>query len=81
MSNSARHSQAATTVVSLKNIPHPVRLEVSDNGVGFSPETIKTTGYGLKNMTARAREIGAEVKIDSQPGHGTRIVIDIPKPT
>ena len=48
-------------------------VKVSDNGKGFDASAVKSHSYGLKNMKARAEEIGAEVAINSAPGRGTTV--------
>ena len=77
MSNSLRHAQAASASVALYPVSAGVRLEVRDNGVGFDQETIPGMGHGLRNMNARAREIGAELQILSAPGQGCRILATV----
>jgi hypothetical protein len=44
---------------------------VADDGEGFGPET--AVGVGLQSMNERADEVGGELRIDSQPGQGTRV--------
>ena len=78
MSNSLRHAQAQRTVVSLKRHNGCVRLDVQDNGVGFEQGARATRGHGLRNITARANELGAGSEVFSAPGQGTRVVVEIP---
>jgi signal transduction histidine kinase len=54
-------------------------LEVFDNGEGFNPEALNATGHGLRNMTSRAREIGADLQIISAVGKGCRILVNVPQ--
>jgi signal transduction histidine kinase len=79
MSNSLRHAHASTLVVSLLPSGTGVRLEVFDNGDGFNPEALDGKGHGLRNMTARAREIGADLQISSAVGRGCRILVNVPR--
>jgi signal transduction histidine kinase len=79
MSNCLHHAHASTLVVSLLPIGSGVRLEVFDNGDGFNPEALDGKGHGLRNMTARAREIGADVQISSAVGRGCRILVNVPR--
>jgi signal transduction histidine kinase len=79
MSNSLRHAQASSVAVSLYPITSGVCLEIKDNGAGFQPETTNGAGHGLRNMTARAREIAAELQILSAPGQGCRILVTVPQ--
>jgi len=79
MSNSLRHGGATSIAVSLHPVTRGVRLEVRDNGSGFDPEALAGMGHGLRNMTGRAREIGAELQIVSAPGQGCSIVVTVPQ--
>ena len=54
-----------------------LRLEIEDDGVGFSTAKNNGAHYGLKNMQYRAREIGGELSIDSTPGSGTRLTLTL----
>jgi len=78
MSNSLRHAQAKTTSVSLKRQNGCLRLEVSDDGVGFEQQTRADRGHGLRNIAARAAELMARSEIISTPGMGTRLRVEIP---
>jgi PAS domain S-box-containing protein len=78
LSNSLRHARAKTTVVSLQTRNGGVHLEVRDDGVGFDQANLSGTGFGLRNIEARARELGARSDIASAPGKGTRVTIEIP---
>jgi len=79
LSNSLRHARANSTMVSLQMRDGSVRLEVRDDGVGFDQANLNGTGFGLRNIEARARELGARKEIDSTPGKGTRVTIEIPE--
>jgi signal transduction histidine kinase len=80
MSNSLRHSQAQTTIVSLQNQDGRIRLEIKDDGTGFDTNETSPSGHGLRNIAARARELRARLEITSRPGGGTRVILDIPRP-
>jgi signal transduction histidine kinase len=74
LSNALRHSGARQVRLSLHALPDGLaQLEISDDGNGFDPATRTGTGRGLLNLAARAKEIGAELEIDSAPGKGARI--------
>jgi signal transduction histidine kinase len=78
MSNSLRHANAHQTVVTLCLAEGQVRLSVEDDGVGFDAQTQTLQGNGLRNMAARARELGASLNIVSTPGQGARIIVNLP---
>lgn len=75
LSNALQHSRGRHGRLTLSLAGGGVRVEVSDDGVGFDPQLHK--GNGLRNMAARADQIGASFAIDSSPGRGTRIVVQI----
>jgi signal transduction histidine kinase len=54
-----------------------LRLAINDNGRGFDvPAAVGGVGrLGLISMRERAEEIGAELSIDSAPGHGTSVEV------
>ena len=78
MSNSLRHSQGQRGFVSLQMQGGQVRLEISDDGVGFNMEEALRRGHGLQNMTARARKLGAHLQIVAKPGIGVQMVVELP---
>ena len=55
-----------------------VRIEVEDWGVGFEPGRIEPNHFGLEGIRERARVFGGSATIDSSPGKGTRIVVELP---
>jgi signal transduction histidine kinase len=54
-------------------------LRVTDDGIGFDPRvrlSRRAQGHlGLNLLADRARDLGATLEIDSEPGHGTTIVL------
>jgi signal transduction histidine kinase len=78
MSNSLRHAHASGLTVSLHSAGTGAHLEICDDGVGFDPAAVGSTGHGLRNMAARAREIGADLQIISSSGQGCRILVTVP---
>jgi len=79
LTNVAKHAQATEVRVLLEQHNHFWRFVIRDNGVGFDPSA-ETAGNGLKNLRARAVKIGAECRIDSQPGQGTTITLITARP-
>ncbi|GAB7046176.1 sensor histidine kinase [Catenuloplanes indicus] len=73
LTNVRRHARAATVTVDLVRN----RLTISDDGDGFDPG-VRTGGYGLRGMRARAEQIGARLTVTSAPGAGTTITLDVP---
>lgn len=78
MSNSLRHARATRTSVVLSLRNGCVQLEVQDDGVGFDLAARRDSGHGLRNIAARARELGASSEVVSAPGKGTRVLVTVP---
>lgn len=78
LSNSLRHARARRVDIALSSNPESVCLEVTDDGVGFTPNSAARQGVGLTSMTTRAREIGGTLDLKSAPGQGTRVLVHLP---
>jgi signal transduction histidine kinase len=78
ISNGLRHGRATLITLRLHRGEHEVCLLVQDNGTGFDPAARAQTGHGVNNMQARATRLGAELRMSSSPGTGTRVVVNIP---
>lgn len=78
--NAARHAEAGRVDVRLdRRGDGRLVLEVRDDGLGFDPSRARA-GHGLAGMERRAREIGAELSVDSRPGEGTSLTLRTPVP-
>ncbi|MEP4681711.1 MAG: ATP-binding protein, partial [Rhodopirellula bahusiensis] len=57
------------------------RLRVEDNGDGFDADQwanrMEVRGMGLDGMTKRIKKLGGSLTIDSKPGQGSRLTIEI----
>jgi two-component system NarL family sensor kinase len=76
MTNAVRHANASQIEVRLAYRTGSVVLEVGDSGHGMTGG--ESSGLGVDGMRQRAREIGGEIRILSDPGRGTRIVVTVP---
>jgi signal transduction histidine kinase len=78
LSNVEQHSGAGAVEVEWMVKGSRGRLQVSDDGRGFDPETLAdVTSSGLMAMRERANAIGARLSIDSQPPNGTCLVAEV----
>jgi len=75
LNNVARHAGASHAMVHLSCCAEHVELSISDNGHGFDPARVPLEHLGLGIMRERADTIGATLRIESQPGSGTQVVI------
>ena len=83
LSNVRRHSKATevTTVVELSD--STIRVTIKDNGIGFRAPALTSDlraedGLGLIGMNERARLLGGDLVIDSEPDHGTTVTAYLP---
>ena len=79
LSNVVKHSQATRASVSMEVDVRSARLVVTDNGRGFTmPDGgVGTNTWGLLSMSERARAVGGRLAIESRPGSGTRVVVEV----
>ena len=78
ISNCFRHANARNGKLSLQGWGRSIRLKVEDDGRGFNSQDAMGRGHGLQNICMRVRKLDGHVQIESAPGRGTRIVVDIP---
>ncbi|MFA4837630.1 MAG: ATP-binding protein, partial [Dehalococcoidia bacterium] len=85
LNNVHRHAHASTAKVVLDFAEEWITLTISDDGCGFQvPERLASLvgkgKLGVIGMNERSLDIGATLKIESKPGQGTVISIQIPQP-
>jgi two-component system sensor histidine kinase UhpB len=78
LTNVARHAQARRVDVTLAESDGWFVLVLRDDGSGFLPSTAAPHALGLLSMSERAREVGGELAIESEPGMGTQLVLKVP---
>jgi signal transduction histidine kinase len=79
VANAMKHGLAHCVQIELKFAPEKVSLLVSDDGQGFSPAEAPRTGhFGLLDMRERAQSLGCCLSVESKPGSGTRISVEVP---
>ena len=76
LNNIVKHSEAKNAVVRLKISEENLLLAIKDNGKGFNTYS-GSSGNGLKNMENRAKEINGILKLKSDPGKGSTIVLAV----
>ena len=80
LSNAFKYAHATHLALRLAAVYHGIRLDITDNGVGFDSQSLtgKQHGYGVRLMTIAVHEAGGTIVIDSRSGHGTRVTITLP---
>jgi signal transduction histidine kinase len=77
--NVARHAATDRAGVRCLAEGDELFIEVVDEGVGFDPRSIRAhTTSGLRGMQERARLLGGQLRVESTPGKGTRVVARLP---
>jgi signal transduction histidine kinase len=83
LNNVAKHARDSQVVLTKEVNQGIVRLVIADNGTGFDQHLVahpkNGRGWGLMTMTERAMAIGGHCRIESQPGQGTRVVVEVPR--
>ena len=78
--NAVRHARASVIGVRIAVHDATVSVEVHDDGVGFDPDDppVRSNHLGLTSMRERAQELRGAVRIDSRPGRGTTVALEVP---
>jgi signal transduction histidine kinase len=81
--NVVKHAQAQKVKVTIAKVDEKIYVTVEDDGVGFDAEKTaamvgETGGFGLFSIRERMEQLGGELKIASEPGHGSRMTIIAP---
>jgi signal transduction histidine kinase len=78
--NALRHSGAAQVDVVLVRRGQGAVLSVTDNGRGFEPRAVRRAGrhLGLVSMRDRASGVGGRLSVESEPGKGTTVEMEVP---
>ena len=82
--NMLKHANATEATVTLVYDDPQVQLAVQDNGIGFDPDflpkrRLDSGGFGLIYMRERARLLGGELTVQSEPGRGTLVEATLPQ--
>jgi signal transduction histidine kinase len=77
LNNSLKHAHATEVRVGLGVANGRMTITVSDNGRGFAPGQASVKGDGLENMNHRLEQIGGHLVLESEPGGGTRIRMEV----
>jgi signal transduction histidine kinase len=81
VANAVRHGQALAVTIDLTFASDRVRLVVIDDGRGFDVEravSARDGHFGLMGMRERAKKLGGHLHLQSTPGRGTEVQVEIP---
>ncbi|RBQ05387.1 tetratricopeptide repeat-containing sensor histidine kinase [Pedobacter miscanthi] len=77
LTNTLKHARASEVVLQCSENEKHFYITIEDNGIGFDTSTYKK-GMGIENIKNRVAYLKGNLEIDSQPGNGTNINIEIP---
>jgi signal transduction histidine kinase len=78
LTNIKKHSKARAASVDLKQAGEKVKLVIRDDGVGFDPDQVEKGRFGIRGIRERAKLLHGQALIESKPGRGTRIYVELP---
>lgn len=82
LNNVAKHARAKEALIAVHWKRDVIRAAVADDGLGFDPQAALEPhlrrGLGLADLRERLRVMGGQVSIDSSPGRGTHVVLEMP---
>lgn len=79
LTNIIRYARASEVRVNLWKEENRVYLRIADNGTGFDKEAIDNhSSFGILGMNERVYSLGGKLQLDTAPGNGTRILIELP---
>jgi PAS domain S-box-containing protein len=79
LTNAVRYAQASNIGILLEKKAGKVRVFIEDDGIGFNPDTLPEGDHvGLVGMRERAEMLGGTLTIESSPGRGTSIILEVP---
>ena len=80
LANVQKHAQASSAQVTLSYMGDVLMLDVQDDGIGLdnAPPPSNGGGYGLTAMRQRVTQVGGSLTVESEPGEGTTVVVQLP---
>jgi len=81
VANAVRHGQAREVAIGLAFEREAVRLSVKDGGCGFDPGAVASEReghFGLMGIRERVKKLGGRLRLESAPGRGTAVLVEIP---
>ncbi len=85
LTNIQKHARAERATLIVRLQASAASLELSDNGCGFDPDTVvgpgarNGNGFGLRGLQERVELIGGNMRIESTPERGSRLLITVPR--
>jgi signal transduction histidine kinase len=78
LTNALHHSKSNRVSIGMKQIDRTIHVRIEDWGIGFDTSKPRSGHYGLEGIRERARLLGGAVTIESEPGKGTCVEVELP---
>jgi PAS domain S-box-containing protein len=78
LANACRHSHSQRVRVELMQHDDVLQIKIQDWGEGFDPARVEADRFGLEGIRQRARLLGGSVSVESTPGQGTCLAVELP---
>ena len=82
LTNVMKHAESSQVIITIDQSNGSLKLTIADDGIGFDlygyNGTNRFSQYGLLSMTERAQSFNGKLHIDSEPGTGTCITVEVP---
>lgn len=79
MTNVRRHAQATKVTINVLADEKYLHMRIEDNGQGFQINEVDGSHLGLNIMRERVASVEGIIKLESNPGSGTKILVQIPR--
>ena len=76
LNNTLKYAKAENVSLIFETKGNKIMIMIIDDGTGFDLQNVINKGNGLINMKNRAKELNGKLDIESNPGHGTRIILE-----
>jgi PAS domain S-box-containing protein len=78
LNNVVKHARAKNVHIDISAKENEVVLVVGDDGEGFDPAAARRGRWGMTTMRERADTVGGRLDVESAPGEGTRLIVEVP---
>jgi signal transduction histidine kinase len=78
LNNVVKHARARNARLDISATEKEIVLVVSDDGQGFEPAAARRGRWGMTTMRERADAVGGRLSVESAPGSGTRVIVEVP---
>ena len=79
LTNVRRHAEATKVMMTIVSDEENLKIQIEDNGQGFVFSEVQGDHLGLSIMRERITSVGGNINVESEPGSGTRIHIEVPR--